>query len=192
VGYILLGVLPEGGGNGGGENGKHHRRHGSDKPMQIRIHRASNAFHIVTLAPHINVANLTPALNAKLLQGKDVETHRLYLKEWGRGMSFFRLGPLTRLFLWQNKYWRRKSDLRILLGGGWSKLDMTRAMEQISSTRTCRSCSSLCTRASIGPAVLILFKYSYYTCVSYHRRKNYLSKTLNTSTSHGGACIPSQ
>jgi adenylate cyclase len=63
------------------------------KPMQIRIYRANNAFHIATIAPHVSVASLTPALNERLLQGKDVETHKLYLKERGRGgwsvVSFF-------------------------------------------------------------------------------------------------------
>jgi adenylate cyclase len=53
--------------------------------MQIRIYRANNAFHIATIAPHVSVASLTPALNERLLQGKDVEMHRLYLKERGRG-----------------------------------------------------------------------------------------------------------
>jgi adenylate cyclase len=61
--------------------------------IRIRIYRANNAFHIATIASHVTVANLTPALNEKLLQGKDVETHRLYLKERGRGgfcfFSFF-------------------------------------------------------------------------------------------------------
>ncbi|KAF8233382.1 L domain-like protein [Tricholoma matsutake] len=52
--------------------------------MRIRIYRANNAFHLVTIGPHVSVASLTPALNEKLLQGKDVETHRLYLKERGR------------------------------------------------------------------------------------------------------------
>ena len=57
--------------------------------MRIRIYRANNAFHLATIAPHINVASLTPALNEKLLQGKDVEMHRLYLKERGRGRLAF-------------------------------------------------------------------------------------------------------
>lgn len=64
-----------------------------EKPFQIRIYRANNTFHIATLTPHVNVANLTPALNEKLLLGADVETHRLYLKERGRGRSFFVFVP---------------------------------------------------------------------------------------------------
>ncbi|KAG5643320.1 hypothetical protein DXG03_001204 [Asterophora parasitica] len=55
-----------------------------EKPFTIRIYRANNTFHIASLAPHASVANLTPALNEKLLLGKETETHRLYLKERGR------------------------------------------------------------------------------------------------------------
>ncbi|GLB44995.1 putative adenylyl- / guanylyl cyclase, catalytic domain [Lyophyllum shimeji] len=55
-----------------------------EKPFTIRIYRANNTFHIASLAPHASVANLMPALNEKLLLGKDTETHRLYLKERGR------------------------------------------------------------------------------------------------------------
>ncbi|KAF5386069.1 hypothetical protein D9615_002687 [Tricholomella constricta] len=55
-----------------------------EKPFTIRIYRANNTFHIASLAPHATVANLTPALNEKLLLGKETESHRLYLKERGR------------------------------------------------------------------------------------------------------------
>ncbi|RDB15590.1 Adenylate cyclase [Hypsizygus marmoreus] len=60
------------------------KRIGSEKQYTIRIYRANNTFHIASLTPHATVAALTPALNEKLLLGKDVETHRLYLKERGR------------------------------------------------------------------------------------------------------------
>ena len=65
-----------------------HRKASAAKPILIRINRPGGAFHIVTLNPQVTVANLIPVLNEKLLQGKGVETHRLYLKERGRGMAY--------------------------------------------------------------------------------------------------------
>lgn len=62
------------------------KRPSAEKPFTIRIYRANNTFHIASLGPHATVANLTPALNEKLLLGKEVETHKLYLKERGRGV----------------------------------------------------------------------------------------------------------
>jgi adenylate cyclase len=53
--------------------------------MPIRIYRANNAYHIATITPSVTVDALTPALNEKLLLGQDMVTHRLYLKERGRG-----------------------------------------------------------------------------------------------------------
>ncbi|KAF8069885.1 adenylate cyclase [Lyophyllum atratum] len=55
-----------------------------EKPFTIRIYKANNTFHIASLTPLVTVANLTPALNDKLLTEKDIEIHRLYLKERGR------------------------------------------------------------------------------------------------------------
>jgi adenylate cyclase len=68
---------------------KHRSSNATAQPMRIRIYRANSAFHIATITPQVDVASLTPALNEKLLQGKGVETHRLYLKERGRGECFF-------------------------------------------------------------------------------------------------------
>ena len=69
----------------GHTNSKHQHRATAGPPMRIRIYRANNAFHLATIGPQVSVADLTPALNERLLQGMDVETHRLYLKERGRG-----------------------------------------------------------------------------------------------------------
>jgi adenylate cyclase len=58
------------------------------QPDMIRIYLANGTFHIVTVPPNVNVANLTPVLQQKLLEGSENEIHRLYLKERGRGTSF--------------------------------------------------------------------------------------------------------
>lgn len=59
-----------------------------DPPYKIRIYRANNTYHVAAIGFQVNVASLTPALNEKLLLGEDRETHRLYLKERGRGEHY--------------------------------------------------------------------------------------------------------
>lgn len=58
----------------------------SNKTFKVRIYRANNTYHVASIGLSITVADLTPVLNAKLLQESERETHRLYLKERGRGM----------------------------------------------------------------------------------------------------------
>lgn len=59
----------------------------------IRIYRANNSHHVVTCDLDVTVAQLTPLLNKKLLLDPDVEPHRLYLKERGRGVQFILVSP---------------------------------------------------------------------------------------------------
>lgn len=58
----------------------------SSKPVLVRIYRANGSYHVAQIPPHATVADLTPSLNAKVLRDHERETHRLYLKERGRGM----------------------------------------------------------------------------------------------------------
>jgi len=136
----------------------HHRRRRTrttkassrgQKSFSIRIYRPTNAFHIVTLPLSVTVASLTPHLNEKLLEGKDTEQHRLYLKERGRG-RWFLFNLQTTANLVQNGCWRIRNDRRISCGGGWSRQDTIRRMGWSFSVEARWSfCSSLFTRARI-------------------------------------------
>ncbi|KAH9950582.1 hypothetical protein B0H21DRAFT_500034 [Amylocystis lapponica] len=53
------------------------------KIYRLRIYRANNAYHIVSIDLDVTVAELTPLLNEKF-QLEPAEAHRLYLKERGR------------------------------------------------------------------------------------------------------------
>lgn len=59
----------------------------SHTSFKVRIYRANNTYHVASIGLNVTVADLTPVLNMKLLLEKDMETHRLYLKERGRGTS---------------------------------------------------------------------------------------------------------
>ncbi|KAJ7106275.1 hypothetical protein C8R44DRAFT_638617 [Mycena epipterygia] len=52
--------------------------------MRIRIYKADNTYHVVSISTNVTVAMLTPKLDLKLLVGEEREMHRLYLKERGR------------------------------------------------------------------------------------------------------------
>lgn len=56
--------------------------------FKIRIYRANNTYHVVSIDLGVTVAELTPVLNKKLLLDPEAEVHRLYLKERGRGEYF--------------------------------------------------------------------------------------------------------
>jgi adenylate cyclase len=58
----------------------------SNKTFKVRIYRANNTYHVASIGLSVTVANLTPVLNNKLLVESERETHRLYLKERGRGV----------------------------------------------------------------------------------------------------------
>ena len=53
--------------------------------MCIQIYLDNGTHCVVKIGQNVNVGSLTPVLNQKLLLCMDVETHRLYLKEHGRG-----------------------------------------------------------------------------------------------------------
>ncbi|TCD66325.1 cysteinyl-tRNA synthetase [Steccherinum ochraceum] len=52
--------------------------------FKIRIYRANNTYHVVSIDLSVTVAELSPVLNKKLLLDPEAEVHRLYLKERGR------------------------------------------------------------------------------------------------------------
>lgn len=51
---------------------------------KIRIYRANNTYHVVSIDLGVTVGELTPQLNKKLLLDPKAEVHRMYLKERGR------------------------------------------------------------------------------------------------------------
>lgn len=57
----------------------------ADRRYKIRIYRANNTYHLAQLSLGDTVQQMIPHLNEKVLFDKDRETHRLYLKERGRG-----------------------------------------------------------------------------------------------------------
>lgn len=59
------------------------------KVVLVRIYRANGSYHVAQIPPHATVADITPSLNVKVLGVKERETHKLYLKERGRGMYSF-------------------------------------------------------------------------------------------------------
>ncbi|TFK44074.1 hypothetical protein BDQ12DRAFT_640483 [Crucibulum laeve] len=78
-------IPPEPGGRRGSAVSRRRRPKPTTKPYIIRIYRENNSYHVVSVAFSVSVANLTPALNKKLLLGDDSQIqHRLYLKERGR------------------------------------------------------------------------------------------------------------
>jgi len=56
-----------------------------NKSVRVRIYRDDGSYHVAQLQQASMVADLTPSLNAKLLLDQERETHKLYLKERGRG-----------------------------------------------------------------------------------------------------------
>jgi len=56
-----------------------------NKSVRVRIYRDDGSYHVAQLQQASMVADLTPLLNAKLLFDQERETHKLYLKERGRG-----------------------------------------------------------------------------------------------------------
>ncbi|KAJ7782580.1 adenylate cyclase [Mycena maculata] len=52
--------------------------------IRIRIYKADNTYHVVSVSTNVTVAALTPKLDMKLPVGEEREMHQLYLKERGR------------------------------------------------------------------------------------------------------------
>jgi hypothetical protein len=73
--------------------------------VRVRIYRANGSYHVAPISIHSTVAELTPSLNQKLLPHPERETHKLYLKERGRGTSYCWciLARVSHLF--QSVYW---------------------------------------------------------------------------------------
>jgi adenylate cyclase len=59
-------------------------RNNTDR-VRVRIYRADGSYHVAPISVNSTVAELTPSLNQKLLPHQERETHKLYLKERGRG-----------------------------------------------------------------------------------------------------------
>ena len=57
----------------------------SYQTYKVRIFRADGNFHVAAIGLSVTVADLGPVLDQRLLKDKDRESHRLYLKERGRG-----------------------------------------------------------------------------------------------------------
>ncbi|KAF7376679.1 Adenylate cyclase [Mycena sanguinolenta] len=62
----------------GGAAGSQHNK------MRIRIYKADNSYHVVSVSTNVTVAALTPKLDQKLPAAEEREMHQLYLKERGR------------------------------------------------------------------------------------------------------------
>lgn len=57
----------------------------SQRKYTIRIYRANNTYHVVSVGFQVTVADLTSKLRHRLLASEGRESHRLYLREKGRG-----------------------------------------------------------------------------------------------------------
>ncbi|KAF7357959.1 Adenylate cyclase [Mycena venus] len=57
---------------------------GAQHKIRIRIYKADNTYHVVSVSTNVTVAALTPKLDQKLPAGEEREMHQLYLKERGR------------------------------------------------------------------------------------------------------------
>ncbi|KAJ6456413.1 adenylate cyclase [Mycena sanguinolenta] len=57
---------------------------GAQHKMRIRIYKADNTYHVVSVSTNVTVAALTPKLDQKLPAAEEREMHQLYLKERGR------------------------------------------------------------------------------------------------------------
>lgn len=53
--------------------------------IRIRIYKADNTYHVVSMSTNVTVARLRPKLDRTLVFGEEREMHQLYLKEWGTG-----------------------------------------------------------------------------------------------------------
>ncbi|KAJ7140954.1 hypothetical protein C8R44DRAFT_692856 [Mycena epipterygia] len=60
------------------------KRAAAQHKMRIRIYKADNTYHVVSVSTNVTVAALTPKLDMKLPVGEEREMHQLYLKERGR------------------------------------------------------------------------------------------------------------
>jgi hypothetical protein len=98
---------------------------GSNDRVRVRIYRADGSYHVAPISIHSTVAELTPSLNQKLFAHKERETHKLYLKERGRGTSYHcALACVSHCC--QSVYWRLPRGQLPLSFAGWSRRDTTK------------------------------------------------------------------
>jgi hypothetical protein len=81
---------------------------------KVRIFRADGNFHVAAIGLSVTVADLGPVLDQRLLKDKDRESHRLYLKERGRGEIYFEnlVSSVLMSLLGQNAYLLRRRGLQ--------------------------------------------------------------------------------
>lgn len=96
----------------------------SAKFVLVRIYRANGSYHVAQIPPHATVADLTPSLNAKVLRDHERESHKLYLKERGRGMYRHLYFFVSASSPSQNECWHRRSGPPQLPVVVWNKQDM--------------------------------------------------------------------
>ncbi|KAJ6594649.1 adenylate cyclase [Mycena capillaripes] len=94
------------------------KRAAAQHKIRIRIYKADNTYHVVSVSTNVTVAALTPKLDQKLPVGEEREMHQLYLKERGRERILAqteRPADIVRRRLEQAGY--DESDGQDLLGG---------------------------------------------------------------------------
>ncbi|KAJ6526967.1 adenylate cyclase [Mycena vulgaris] len=94
------------------------KRAAGQHKIRIRIYKADNTYHVVSVSTNVTVAALTPKLDMKLPVGEEREMHQLYLKERGRERILAqteRPADIVRRRLEQAGY--AESDGHDLLGG---------------------------------------------------------------------------
>ncbi|KAF7321179.1 Adenylate cyclase [Mycena chlorophos] len=62
----------------------HSHTHTHSPKMRIRIYKADNTYHVVSVGSNVTVGQLTPKLDLKLPAGEEKEMHQLCLRERGR------------------------------------------------------------------------------------------------------------
>lgn len=141
------------------------------KPFKIRIYRASNTYHVVSIGLTSTVADVTSQLIKKLLD-PDREVHRLYLKERNRE----RILAMT----------ERPADImrRRLEQAGYTTAD---GLDMLGADDMRFLLTFVYKSTLLGPAVGRSFRLPVSLAHVASRRKSWLLMTLNTSTSRGGA-----
>jgi adenylate cyclase len=61
------------------------QREARQKPYRLRVYRANNTYHVVTISQTVTVEQLIPSLVKRLLLDSTREPHKLYISERGRG-----------------------------------------------------------------------------------------------------------
>lgn len=96
----------------------------STKFVLVRVYRANGSYHVAQIPPHATVADLTPSLNAKVLRNHERESHKLYLKERGRGMYTHSYAFISASSPSQSECWHRRSGPPQSPVVVWNRRDM--------------------------------------------------------------------